>query len=63
MKNMWTRAGKKLDMDLEVRTEYDEEEGMAREKGRLEQGSEWEARQRFFTGEDERRIFFSVVRV
>jgi SAM-dependent methyltransferase len=63
MKDMWTRAGMMIDMSLDVKTEYDEEERMAREKGRLEKGPEWEARQRFFTGSDERRIFFTISRL
>ncbi|CAG8955049.1 hypothetical protein HYFRA_00007063 [Hymenoscyphus fraxineus] len=63
MSDMWTRAGNKLGVKIEVRTDYDEEERAAREKGRLEKGPEWEAKQRFFTGEDERRVFFTIIRL
>jgi hypothetical protein len=63
MIEMWYRVGKKLNEDIQVWAEYDEEERKARERGRMESGEDWEAGQRFFTGSEERRIFFTVKRV
>ncbi|EPE32083.1 S-adenosyl-L-methionine-dependent methyltransferase [Glarea lozoyensis ATCC 20868] len=63
MRDMWMRAGMMVGMSLDVKTGYDEEERMGREKGRLEKGPEWEAKQRFFAGSDQRRIFLTVLRL
>ncbi|KAF2197441.1 hypothetical protein GQ43DRAFT_204195 [Delitschia confertaspora ATCC 74209] len=61
MVEMWKEAANSVGLDVEIWAEYDEEEARQRANGRREKGEGWEKRERFFTGDKERRIFFRVV--
>jgi len=60
MKEMWEKVAKSAGIKVQVWTEYDEKEAAERAEGRKKKGKEWEKNERFFAGEKERRIFFSV---
>lgn len=62
MIDMWKRVGERLGIELKVWADYDQDEIRERELG-IAQDQDWEKRNRFFTGKDERRIFFLVERV
>ncbi|PVI02563.1 hypothetical protein DM02DRAFT_522580 [Periconia macrospinosa] len=63
MKDLWESAAKAVGIEVKVWTEYDEAEAEERAKGRKEKGEDWEKKERFFTGDRERRIFFRVERI
>ncbi|KAI1128659.1 hypothetical protein F5Y10DRAFT_264850 [Nemania abortiva] len=53
-------AAEALGIKVIVWTAYDEDEAKERAAGRMEKGEGWEKKERFFTGERERRIFFRI---
>ncbi|KAI0206434.1 hypothetical protein F4808DRAFT_407234 [Astrocystis sublimbata] len=60
LKALFERATESAGINALVWTEYDEEEAKERVAGRKEKGEDWEKRERFFAGNNERRIFFRV---
>lgn len=60
LKTLFEKAAEAVGVDVVVWTEYDEDEAKERAAGRNEKGEGWEKKERFFVGENERRIFFRV---
>jgi SAM-dependent methyltransferase len=58
---MWERVAKRIGVKVKVWLEYDQDEIREREKGTKED-KDWEKKNRFFVGDDERRILFWVER-
>ncbi|CRG87380.1 hypothetical protein PISL3812_04397 [Talaromyces islandicus] len=62
MIDMWKRVGEKLGIELKVWADYDQDE-MRERQARTEADPDWDKKHRFFSGKEERRIFFLVERV
>jgi hypothetical protein len=60
MKEMWERIAKGVGIKVNVWTDYDEKDAAERAEGRKNKGEEWGKSERFFSGDNERRIFFRV---
>ncbi|KAL7627942.1 hypothetical protein AAE478_002137 [Parahypoxylon ruwenzoriense] len=60
MKDLFEKAAKAVGLEVNVWTEYDEDEARERAERRKEKGEEWEKKEMFFPGEKERKIFFRV---
>jgi SAM-dependent methyltransferase len=58
--DMWMKAADSAGVSVQIWADYDEQDAAERVARRLEEGEEWEKRERVFTGDGERRIFFKV---